>query len=108
MAARGQVVELRSKKTRRKTQSRRKKPDEWRAINRSHKAKDGRALLLAVPAPRRPGKLVVVEGYWCGQTHAWWLANTAPGLPGCDAIADVYGEPEMWMPMVQPPMREAA
>jgi hypothetical protein len=26
-----------------------KKPDEWRVINRSHKVKDGRALLLAVP-----------------------------------------------------------
>ena len=102
------VIQLKPRKPARRKQPCRKKPDEWRAINRSHKVKDGRPLLLAVPDPRRPGKHIVVEGYWCANTQAWWPANWASGLPGCDPLRDVYGEPTMWMPMPAPPMQEAA
>jgi hypothetical protein len=108
MASKGKVIELRPKQARRKTPSRRKGRDEWRAINRSHKVKDGRSLLLTVPSPRKAGELLVIEGYWCTGTHAWWAANCAPELPGCDPLRDVYGEPKMWMPMPAPPLEEAA
>jgi hypothetical protein len=108
VVARAKVIELRPKPARTRT-SRRKKPDEWRAINRSHRVKDGRALILAVPNPRRPGNFIIGEGYWCRRTGAWWWANTAHGLPGCDAITDIYDMTgAMWMPMVLPPVREAA
>lgn len=103
MAARGEVIELRRKvtrKPRRKTQSRRKAPWEWRALNRSHKVKDGRALLLAVQDPRRPGHYVIGEAYWHVEARAWYWANTAPSVAGCDPISDVYElAGGMWMPM---------
>jgi hypothetical protein len=89
-------------------QSPRKSPDEWRAINRSAKVKDGRSVLLAVPDPRKPGELLVIEAYWDVKTKAWWAANCAAGLPGCDPIADVYGAPTMWRPMPEPPMQHEA
>lgn len=70
---------------------------------------NGRALLLAIPDRRPPGGFIIGEGYWCTLPRAWWWANTATGLPGCDAITDVLDMTGgMWMPMVQPPMREAA
>lgn len=95
--------ELTPAKPKRKTPQRRKGPDEWRAINRSFRVKDGRSLILAVPDPRRPGEHIVGEAYWHVETAAWWWANTAPGVPGCDAIEDVYGAPEAWMPMPSAP-----
>jgi hypothetical protein len=104
--ARANIIQLRPKKAVRSKPSRRKKPDEWRAINRSTRVKDGRALLLAVPAPRRPGELLVIEGYWCTRTGTWWAANCARGLPGCDPLRDIYGDP--MMPMPAPPRKEAA
>lgn len=100
MAGKGKVVELRPKKTARRSQSRRKAPWEWRALNRSHKVKDGRALLLAVQDPRRPGHYLIGEAYWSTEGKGWYWANTAPGLAGCFAIADVYDlAGGMWMPM---------
>lgn len=87
----------------RKTPQRRKAPDEWRAINRAHRVKDGRPLILAVPDPRRPGEHIIGEGYWHAQAKSWWWANTAPGLPGCAAIDDLVGTPEAWMPMPSAP-----
>lgn len=89
-------------------QSPRKAPDEWRAINRSAKVKDGRPVLLLVPDPRKDGDVLVVEGYWCTATQAWWLANCAAGLPGCDPVRDVYGAPTMWRPMPAPPEQHQA
>jgi hypothetical protein len=89
-------------------QSPRKSPDEWRAINRSAKVKDGRSVLLAVPDPRKAGELLVVEAYWDVKTKAWWAANCAAGLPGCDPIADTYGAATMWRPMPDPPVQHEA
>jgi hypothetical protein len=106
--ARGRnVVELKSKK-RKPAAKRRKGPLEWRAINRSARVKDGRSVLLAVPAPRKRGELLVIEAYWDVHTKAWWPANCASGVPGCEPAADTYGEPTMWMPLPAPPMKMAA
>lgn len=89
-------------------QSVRKGPMDWRAINRAHRVKDGRSVLLCVPHPRRAGELQVIEGWWCKTTKAWWPANCSAGLPGCEPIADTYGEPLRWCPMPPPPVLEMA
>jgi hypothetical protein len=99
------VISLKPKrKPARRQQSRRKKPDEWRAINRSHRVKDGRSVLLAVPAPRKPGELLVIEAYWCTATRAWWPANCASGVPGCEPVSDMYGDAVQWMPLPPAPV----
>jgi len=89
--------------------AKRKRPDEWRALNRSHRVRDGRALILAIRDPRRPGSFIIGEAYFHVATDAWFWANTSPDLPGCDAIADVLDlTGALWRPMVQPPMALAA
>jgi hypothetical protein len=96
----------------RKDKPRRKRADEWRALNRSHKVKDGRQLILAIRDPRRPGERLIGQGYWHAKVGGWWWANTGPDLPGCDAINDVYDMTgASWCPMpVMPimPMAKAA
>jgi hypothetical protein len=102
------VVQLPVKPRKRKA-SPRKRPDEYRALNRSHKVRDGRPLILAVPDPRRLGSFIIGEGYWCTRTGAWFWANTAYGLAGCDSINDIYDlTGAQWMPMPRAPLREAA
>jgi hypothetical protein len=104
----GNIVKLPTRTLSPSKPSRRKRPDEWRAINRSARVKDGRAVLLAVADPQRAGELLVIEGYWCTNMCAWWAANCAQGLPGCDPLRDIYGEPKAWMPMPAPPYKEVA
>ena len=102
------IIQLRQAPKSRKP-SKRKGADEWRALNRSHRVKDGRALLLAVPDPRRPGNFIIGEAYFHVAAGAWFWANTSPDLPGCDAITDVFNMTgALWMPMVSPPMALAA
>ena len=102
------IVELKTRKPAKRKQSRRKAADEWRAINRAARVKDGRSVLLAVPHPRRAGELLVIEGYWCTATKAWWPANCASGVPGCEPISDMYGAPVKWMPMPPAPALQIA
>jgi hypothetical protein len=106
-AATAKVIELRPARKPRKV-AKRKGPDEWRAINRAARVKDGRSVLLAVPDPRRRGGLTVIEAYWCVKTRTWWPANCASGVPGCEPVADTYGEPAQWMPMPAAPFKQAA
>jgi hypothetical protein len=107
--ARTNVVQLRLKPATKRKPSRRKKADEWRALNRSHKVKDGRAVLLAIKDPLKPGQWITGQGYWCARTKAWWWANCAAGVLGCDPIADILDlAGACWMPMPAAPLLEHA
>ncbi len=103
----GKVVKLKTAK--RKPTTKRKAADAWRALNRSHKVKDNRALIIAIKDPRRPGEWITGQAYWSISAKSWWWANTSPDLPGCDAISDVYDlTGALWMPMPPAPIAKAA
>lgn len=78
---------------------RRKGPTEPRAMSRAHKVKDGRSVLLIFRPVPGSEKLTVHEGYFDTVSGAWWLANMAPSLPGCDPAEDLLGAPQAWLPM---------
>lgn len=108
-ASANKVIDIATRKSHKPvTKSRRKRPDEWRSISRSARVKDGRSVLLAVPDPRRAGALLVIEAWWCITSRAWWPANCASGVPGCEPVVDTYGAPTQWTPMPAPPLKTAA
>lgn len=90
--------------------SKRKGASEWRSISRSHRMKTGRALILAIRDPRRPGQFIIGEAYWHVAAGGWWWSNTGPEIVGTDAIGDVYNlQGACWLPMPSaPPMQLAA
>jgi hypothetical protein len=103
------VIAMPRRKPTKRKQSRRKRADEWRALNRSFKVRDGRPLLLAIKDPLKPGRWITGQAYWCTRTKAWWWANCAAGVPGCDPISDIYDlTGAQWMPFPPAPMLEAA
>lgn len=108
MAKTARVIELRPRKTRQPAK-RRKAADEWRAINRAARVKDGRPVLLAIRDPRKPGAWVTGQAYWHVAVGGWWWSNTGPEIRGTDSISDVYElAGAQWMPMPPAPAKLAA
>lgn len=95
------------KPTKRKALVKRKKPGEPRSLSKSHRIRDGRAIVLMVP--KTQGGWLVGEAYFHRGAAAWFWANTHPDLPGCDSISDLYDlRAALWVPMPSAPKALAA
>ncbi len=82
----------------------RKAPDEWRAMNRAAKVKDGRPVMLAFDNDGGDD-FILVPCYWHPKTKQWWPLHTGPELPNFDPAEMLYGDPRFWRPFPDKPVR---